>query len=71
MFKLASVLKLLWAAGPVGAAAPVFKEIFDGIVATFKTTDQDVLQKAYEDLTADNDAGHLRLQAKLEAASRK
>ncbi len=70
MFSLASVLKLLDAVGPVIAAAPAFKNIYDEIVGTFKTTDQEQLQEAYEDLIKGNDEGHRRLQQKLEQAAR-
>lgn len=69
-FNLASVLKLLEAVGPVIAAAPAFKEIFEDILVTFREGDEAVLREAYADLIADNDEGHARLQEKLAAASR-
>lgn len=70
-FDLASVLKLLPAVGPVVAALPEFKVIYEQIVGTFKQQDRAVLREAYGDLIADNDAGHARLQQKLAEASTK
>jgi hypothetical protein len=70
-FNLTDILKLLPAVGPVVAALPEFKKIYDDIVGTFKEQDQEVLREAYADLMAENDEGHARLQAKLaEAANR-
>lgn len=69
MFDLSSVLKLLPAVGPVVAALPAFKEVYDQIVETFVDGDQDTLKEAYQDLMAENDEGHERLQAKLKAAA--
>lgn len=69
MFNLSSILKLLPAVGPVVAALPEFKAVYDQIVGTFATKDQAVLKDAYEDLMADNDEGHARLQAKLAEAA--
>jgi hypothetical protein len=71
MFDLTSVLKLLPVVGPVAAAAPEFKAIYDQIKATFATKDQQVLDEAYDDLVADNDEGHRRLQEKLAAAAQR
>ncbi|WP_309646610.1 hypothetical protein [Phenylobacterium sp.] len=71
MFDIASVLKLLPAVGPVVAALPEFKNIYDQIVGTFKEKDQAVLNEAYEDLKADNDAGFARLDAKLAEAAKR
>lgn len=70
MFDLTSVLKLLPAVGPVVAALPEFKRIYEQIVATFGERDQATLKDAYFDLMAENDEGHRRLQEKLEAAAR-
>ena len=67
-FDLSTMLGLLPAIGPVVAAIPQFKAIFDQIVDTFDEDDQVVLKDAYADLMADNDEGHARLQAKLAAA---
>ncbi len=71
MFDISSILKLLPVVGPVVAAAPEFKKIYDQIVATFDDdADQDQLKEAYKDIIADNDAGHKRLQDKLAAAAK-
>ena len=71
MFDLKSILGLLPAVGPVIAALPEFKKVFDQIVGTFNTKDQAVLREAYEDIKADNDEGHARLQAKLAEAAKR
>ncbi len=71
MFDLASILKLLPAVGPVVAALPEFKAVYEQIVGTFTNKDQAVLREAYADLIAENDAGHDRLQAKLAEASKR
>jgi hypothetical protein len=71
MFSLSTVLGLLPAVGPVVAALPEFKRIYDQIVNTFKEDDQAVLREAYEDLMAENDEGHARLQAKLAEAAKR
>lgn len=71
MFSLSSILSLLPAVGPVVAALPQFKEVYDQIVATFDTDDQAVLRDAYEDIMADNDEGHARLQDKLAEAAKR
>jgi hypothetical protein len=65
------MLGLLPAIGPVVAAIPQFKAIFDQIVDTFDEDDQVVLKDAYADLMEDNDEGHARLQAKLAAAAKR
>lgn len=67
---ITSILALLPAVGPVVAALPQFKKVFDEIVDTFKEDDQATLKEAYEDVMADNDEGHARLKAKLQAASK-
>jgi len=69
LFDLSSILRLLPVVGPVIAAAPEFKAIYDQITDTFDETDQGTLKEAYADLIADNDEGHARLQAKLAAAA--
>lgn len=71
MFDLTSILKMLPVIGPVVAAAPEFKAVFDQIVGTFGEDDQAVLQESYADLMAENDAGHKRLQDKLAAAAKR
>ncbi|MES2902843.1 MAG: hypothetical protein V4696_01535 [Pseudomonadota bacterium] len=69
MIDLASILKLLPAVGPVVAALPEFKKVYDEIVGTFNERDQAALKDAYADIVADNDEGHRRLQDKLAAAA--
>lgn len=69
-FNLTSVLGLLPGIGPIAAALPQFKEIYDQIVSTFGEKDQDTLREAYADLMADNDEGHRRLQEKLADAAK-
>lgn len=72
MFNITSILKLLPAVGPVVAALPEFKKVFDQIVGTFNDdADQHELKAAYADLIVDNDAGHRRIQEKLAAASKR
>ncbi len=71
MFNLTSILKLLPAVGPVVAALPEFMSVYKQIVSTFKEKDQDVLREAYDDLIAENDEGHARLQLKLKDAATK
>lgn len=71
MFSLDAILKLLQAVGPIAAALPDFKKVYDQIVGTFATNDQATLKEAYADLIADNDEGHARLQAKLADAAKR
>jgi hypothetical protein len=68
MFKLPDILALLPVVGPLIGKLPEFVAVFDQIVGTFNEDDQAILKDAYEDLMAENDAGHARLQAKLAAA---
>ena len=70
MFSFASILRLLPAVGPVVAALPEFKSVFDQIVSTFHGTEQAALKETYADLIAQNDEGHARLQAKLDDAAK-
>lgn len=65
MFALGTILGLLDKVPAVVAAIPEFKQTFDSIVATFNTKDQDVLKQRYDELIAENDEGHARLQEKL------
>lgn len=69
MFKLLDILKLLPAVGPVIAALPEFKSLWDTVASTFDEKDQATLQSAYIDLIEDNMLGHKRLQEKLRIAS--
>jgi hypothetical protein len=70
MIDLSSTLKLLTAVGPVVARLPEFAAIYKELVATFSTSDQARLNKAYADLVAENDQGHARLQDKLRPPSK-
>lgn len=63
--------KLLAVVGPAIAAAPRFKEVWDDFVALGKPADQEALKQTYAELIAENDAGHARLQGKLEDAKNK
>ncbi len=67
---LKSLLTLLPAVGPVVAALPEFKAIFDLGVKALKPDDQDTAKGAYQDMIANNAAGHLRFQQKLAAAEK-
>lgn len=68
---LETILRSLPAVGPVVAALPEFKGLFDAAVAALNPTDQDTAKEAYADLIADNDEGHARLQAKLAEAAKR
>lgn len=69
MFKLIDILKLLPAVGPVVAALPEFKAVYDQIVGTFRNPqDQQTLKTAYQELQAENSGGHARLQELLRKA---
>lgn len=67
---LSSLLTLLPAVGPIVAALPEFKAIFDLGVAALKPQDQDTAKEAYQDMIANNAAGHKRFQEKLAAAEK-
>jgi hypothetical protein len=62
-FKLVDVLKLLPAVGPVVAALPEFRKIYDGIVQTFDSaTDQQTLMDAYDTAISGAADAHQDLQ---------
>jgi hypothetical protein len=71
MFNLSTILAALPVVGPIIAAAPEFKKLFDEAVATLHPRDQETAKAALADLMADNDAGHLRLQQKLADAAKR
>ncbi len=71
MFDLSKLLSLLPVVGPVIAAAPEFKSIWDTAVSMLHPADQATAKAAYHDLMADNDEGHARLQAKLAEAAKR
>jgi hypothetical protein len=68
MFSIAGILKMLQAVGPFTAALPEFKAVYDQIVKTFKSTDQQTLKDAYRELQSENSGGHERLQEMLRKA---
>lgn len=67
---LETLLRAARAVGPVLAALPAVRRVFDEAVAALSTNDQAVAKEALADLIADNDDGHARLQEKLAAAAR-
>ena len=69
MFNITTILRLLPVVGPVTAALPEFKKIYEELTDLFGASDQEMLKEAYADLIADNAEGHKRLQAKLKAAA--
>lgn len=70
MFTVANVLRMLQAIGPLTAALPEVRVIFDDIVKTFKSkADQQTLQTAYRELQNENSGGHARLQEMLRKAA--
>lgn len=70
MFSIANILRMLQAVGPITAALPEFKAVYDQIVATFKSdADQKTLQVAYRELMSENSGGHARLQETLRKAA--
>ena len=63
------ILKALPVVGPTVAATVEFKERFEALVSAHGPEDQAKLREALEDVIADNDEGHRRLQEKLAAAA--
>lgn len=68
---LTTLLSVLPGIGPIAAAVPAFKQLYDEIVETLHPDDQDTARSAYEDLIADNKEGTERLRAKLAAAAQR
>ncbi len=68
---LATILRAAKALGPVLAAVPAVRLVFDQAMRALSTDDQVAAKEALDDLIADNDDGHRRLQEKLDAASRR
>ena len=58
----ATILALLPKVGPVVAALPEFKALFDQVKATLSSDDQETLQRAYELARDRSDAAHTDLQ---------
>ena len=69
MISFSNVLRLLQTVGPAVAATKEFKARFDAILEDRSEGDQAALKEALADLVADNDAGHARLQEKLDKAA--
>ncbi len=71
-FNLLTILKALPIVGPIAAAAPEFKAMFDEAVSLIKgDDDQATAKEAYQDLIAANAEGFARLDAKLAAAEKR
>lgn len=68
-FDVLDLLKLLPMVGSVVAQGVAFKERFEELLGDQSPDDQETLKAAYQDLIAENDEGHARLQAKLAAAA--
>ena len=66
---LSNLLNLLNIVGPVIAAAPQFKAVWDEAVDLLHPTDQATAKEALADLVADNATGYARLHEKLVAAA--
>ena len=71
MFGLPTLLGLLTKVPAVIARLPEFKATFDAAKSLLSGDDQAIASEAYEDLMAENDAGHARLQAKLAEAAKR
>jgi sorbitol-specific phosphotransferase system component IIBC len=67
---LGTVLAALPSLSPYLTAGTAVAKLVGEIVDTFhdRPTDQATLKEAIDDLAADNDEGHARYQAKLDAA---
>lgn len=65
-----SILSVLKLVGPVTAAIPEFKNLWDRAVSTFGEQDQATLKQAYIDLMDQTDEGNARLKEKLEQAAK-
>lgn len=68
-FTLTDLLKLLPMVGPTIARTREFAERFETLIAGNSEAEQAELREALEDIRADNDEGHERLQAKLKAGA--
>jgi hypothetical protein len=62
-------IKALQAVGPITAALPEFKALYDQFVNLVKgPKDQETLRKAYDELLAENTGGYARLDEMLRKA---
>ena len=68
---LATVLRAVQALTPVVAANPAVALVFAAARAALPAQDRPTAKEAYDDLVADNDDGHQRLQEKLAAAAKR
>lgn len=68
---LQTILRGLKAIGPVLAAVPEVQDIARAAGQVLGDADQQELSALLDQLRADNDAGHARLQAKLAEAARR
>ena len=66
---LTTLLKLLPVVGSIVAKSDDFIGWFNDAKAMLSPQDQETAQAALADIQADNDEGHARLQAKLQAAA--
>lgn len=66
---LLNLLKLLPVVGPVVARAGDFIDWYHQAADMLDPADQDTAKAALSDLQAENDEGHARFQAKLQAAA--
>lgn len=71
MFDLATFLRAAQAIGPILAQVPAVGRLLEQAKSALAPEDQATAQEALADLIADNDDGHARLQAKLEAAAKR
>lgn len=71
MFDLATFIRAVQTIGPVLAQVPAIAQVLEQARQALAPTDQETAKEALADLIADNDVGHARLQAKLEAAARR
>lgn len=71
MFDLATFIRAAQAIGPVLAQVPAVGRVLEQATQALSGGDQVEAKAALADLISDNDDGHARLQAKLDAASRR
>ena len=66
---ISTLLNVLPIVGPVIAKTPEFVALYLAAAAALNPPDQATAKEALNDIRADNDVGHARLQAKLAAAA--
>lgn len=66
---LQTIIDAARALGPVLGAVPAIVELVDNAISTLSEPDQAKAKAALEELRAENDALHDRLQTKLAAAA--